>query len=192
MKAVFMNYQMVHFSEIGSLRTSLQFLSFSEAYLYSAAYLCSALAASPLESTYSRGTVVLSLSFHGIELFLKAAILEKSPDEQFGGKAGHELESLAKRYATLYPGKKFTFEVPFRTEEIDFFEPDPPIIEKSKAFISAHKKANPDDQLNRYPRDTKGNPWNGIYAFEPNTFLSVIDKTKQDVARLKELIFNVV
>jgi len=59
----------------------MQFLAFSEAYLYSAANLCSILAASPSESTYPKGAVVLSLTFHGIELFLKAAILEKASDE---------------------------------------------------------------------------------------------------------------
>ncbi|MBA3018613.1 MAG: hypothetical protein KJ550_02260 [Proteobacteria bacterium] len=185
-----MNYQMVHFSEIGSLRASLQFFAFSEAYLYSAAHLCSALAASPSESTYPRGAVVLSLSFHGIELFLKAAILEKVPDEQFGGKSGHDLELLGKRYANLYPCKMFTFEIPFRTEEIDLVEPDPRVVEELKTFISEHKRATPTDQLNRYPIDTEGKPWNGIYSFEANSFLSVIVKAQQDVARLKELIFK--
>jgi len=185
-----MTYRMVHFSEIGSLRASLQFLAFSEAYLYSAANLCSALAASPSESTYPRGAVVLSLSFHSIELFLKAAILEKVPDEQFAGKAGHDLESLCKRYTNLFPGKKFEFEIPFRTEEVDLVEPDPRVVDELKTFMAEHKKATPPDQLNRYPRDTEGNPWNGIYAFEPNTFLPVISKVQQDVVRLKELIFN--
>jgi hypothetical protein len=185
-----MGYRMVHFSEIGPLRTSLQFFAFSEAYLYSAANLCSILVSSPSESTYPRGAVVLSLSFHGIELFLKAAIREKAPDEKFGGKAGHDLESLGKRYANLYPGKKFEFEIPFRTEDVDLVEPDPRVVDELKTFIAEHKKATPPDQLNRYPRDTEGNPWNGIYSFEPNTFLPVITKAQHDVARLKQLIFN--
>ena len=63
-----MNKQMVHSSEIESFRASLQFLVFSEA-LTSAARLCAVLAASPAESTYPRGAVVLFLAFHGIELF---------------------------------------------------------------------------------------------------------------------------
>jgi len=100
------------------------------------------------------------------------------------------LETLVKRYTNLYPGKKFSFEIPFRTEEVELVEPDPRVVEELKTFIAEHKKATPPDQLNRYPRDTEGNPWNGIYAFEPNTFLSVITKTQQDVTRLKELIFN--
>lgn len=185
-----MEYRMVHFSEIESLSASMQFISFSEAYLYSAANLCSTLASSPTESTYSRGAVVLSLTFHGIELFFKSAILEKTPDEKFGGKAGHDLEMLGKRYANLYPGKKFKFEIPFGTEETELVEPDPRVIDELKKFIAEHKKATPPDQIGRYPRDTEGNPWNGIYAFEPSTFLDVIKKTRQDIAQLKKLIFN--
>ena len=185
-----MTYQMVHFLEIGSLHTSMQFLSFSEAYLYSAAHLCSVLVASPSESTYPRGAVVLSLTFHGIELFLKAAILEKVSDEQFKGNSGHDLEQLSKRYTNLYPGKKLAFEIPFRTEEADLVDPDPRVVEELKTFITEHKNATPADQINRYPCDTEGRTWNGIYAFEPTTFSSVITKVQQDVTRLKELIFN--
>jgi hypothetical protein len=181
---------MVHFSEIESLRISLQFLAFSEAYLYSAACLCDVLTASPEESSYPRGAVVLSLSFHGVELFLKAAILEKVPKEQFCRKTGHDLESLGKRYAKLYPGKKFAFEVPFGTEETKLVNPDPCVIEKIEQFMSKHKRANSADQLNRYPRNIEGEPWDGIYAFEPNSFATAIAKTQKDVARLKELIFN--
>lgn len=185
-----MNYRMVHFSEIESLRASLQFLAFSEAYLYSAIRLCTVLAASPAESSYPRGAVVLSLSFHGIELFLKAAILEKVPDEQFGGKVGHDLELLYKRYTNLYPGKKFAFEIPFGTEETELVTPDPSVMEELNLFIAEYKRATPADQLNRYPRDIEGKPWVGIYAFEPNMFTIVIEKAQQDVARLKELIFH--
>jgi hypothetical protein len=185
-----MGYRMVHFSEIGSLRASLQFLAFSEAYLYSASNLCSTLAASPSESTYPRGAVVLSLLYHGIELFLKAAILEKMPEEQFGGKGGHDLESVGKIYTNLYPGKKFEFEIPFRTEEVDLVEPDPRVVEGLKTIMAEYKKATPPDQLNRYPIDKEGNPWNGIYTFEPNTFLAEITKVQQEVVRLKGMIFN--
>jgi hypothetical protein len=117
-----------------------------------------------------RGAVVLSFSFYGIELFLKAAILEKVPDEQFAGKAGHDLESIGKRYTNLYPGKKFEFEIPFRTEEVDIVEAYPCVVDELKTFLAEYKKATPPDQLNRYPKDTEGNSWNGIYAFEPNTF----------------------
>jgi len=185
-----MSWQMVHFSEIAAFRASLQFLAFSEAYLYSAAHLCAALAASPRESTYPRGAVVLSLSFHGIELFLKAAILEKVPDEQFRRKSGHDLEALSRRYTELYPGKKFAFEIPFGYEETVLVDPDPRVVEELKLLIAKHKRATPADQLHRYPRNIEGKPWIGANSFEPNSFAHVISKAQQDVKRLKELIFH--
>jgi len=185
-----MIWKMVHFSEIESLRASLQFLAFSEAYLESAGRLCGVLAASPAESNYPRGAVVLSLTFHGIELFMKAAILEKAPNEQFSGNVGHDLDHLGKRYANLYPGKKHAFDIPFRDEEIVLVNPDPRIIEELKLRIAEHKRATPADQLHRYPRDIDGNPWEGFYSFEASSFTTTIAKVQQDIARLKGLIFN--
>jgi len=185
-----MTWNMVHFSEIESLSVSLQFLAFSEAYLESAGRLCGTLAASPAESTYPKGAVVLSLTFHGIELFLKAAILEDVPNEQFCGNAGHDVEHLHKRYANLYPGKKYAFELPFRDEEVVLVNPGPRILEELKLQIAEHKRATPVDQLHRYPRDIEGNPWQGGFSFEASSFVGVIEKVQEDIARLKELIFN--
>ena len=71
-------------------------------------------------------------------ILYKAAILEKVPTEQFGGKAGHDLEELGKRYANLYPGKKFLFEIPFRTEEMDLVNPHPIVVDELKRFIAEH------------------------------------------------------
>jgi hypothetical protein len=181
---------MVHFSEIESLSASLQFLAFSEAYLESAGQLCGALAASPSESTYPKSAVVLSLTFHGIELFLKAAILEEVPTEQFGGNAGHDLEHLHKRYTNLYPGKSYAFEPPFRDEEFVLVNPDPRILKELRLQIAKHKRAMPTDQLCRYPRNIEGSPWEGIFSFEASSFAGVITKVQEDISRLKELIFN--
>lgn len=186
-----MNYKMVHFSEIESLRPSLQFLDFSEAYLHAAAGLCIVLAEFPSELSYPRGAVVLSLTFHGIELFFKAAILEKAPTHQFGGKAGHDLELLGKKYEKLYPGTQFTFDIPFRTEEIDLADTDPSVIEELKIKkIAEHKRTTPTDQLYRYPRGTGGKQWSDIYAFEPKLFTADMARVRRDVNRLKELIFH--
>lgn len=180
---------MDHFSEIGSLRPSLQFLAFSDAYLESAGRLCDFLDAHPAQSNYPKGAVVLSLAFHGIELFLKAAILERVPNEQFGGTKGHDLEHLGKRYMNIYSAKKYAFDIPFRYEEILLVDPDPRIVEELKLEIAELKRANPPDQLNRYPHDIKGNTWQGCYSFEASSFAITIAKMQQDIARLQTLIF---
>jgi hypothetical protein len=150
--------------------------------------VASALAISPAESNYPKGAVISP--FHGIELFLKAAILEKAPNEQFSGNVGHDLEHLGKRYANLYPGKKHAFEIPFRNEEVELVDPDPRIVEELKLLMAKHKRANPADQLHCYPRNIEGNPWEGFHAFEASSFAIVIAKVLQDIARLKEFIFH--
>jgi hypothetical protein len=132
----------------------------------------------------------LSLAFHGIELFLKAAILEKFPNEQFRSQAGHDLDHLHKRYVNLYPGKKYAFDIPFRAEEKHIVNLDPRIVEELKVLILKHERANPIDQLHRYPRNIKGKPWEGIYVFEANSFATVLTKAQQDIARLEKLIFH--
>lgn len=121
---------------------------------------------------------------------MKAAILEKCPSEQFNGHAGHDLDRLDKTYVNLYHGKKYAFDNPFRAEEIHIVNLNPRIVEERKDLILKHERANPIDQLNRYPRNTKGKPWEGIYAFEVNSFASVLTKAQQDIARLKKLIFH--
>lgn len=185
-----MTWHMVHFSELESLRASLQFLAFSEAYLEAAKQLCGALAACPADSSFPKGAVVMSVTLHGIELFLKAAILEKAPTEQFSGNVGHDLERLHKRYANLYPGKKYAFEAPFRTEELVLGDPDPHIIEDLKRRLAEHKRATPADQLHRYPRDSAGNLWEGFYSFEASSFAGEIGQVQKDILRLKDIIFS--
>jgi hypothetical protein len=182
-----MIWNMVHFSELEPLGASKQLLAYSEAYLESAGHLCGILAATPAESNYPRSAVVLSLTFHGIELFLKAAILEKAPNEQF---SDHNLDHLGKRYEKLYPAKKHTFDILFRDEEIVLDDPDPLVIKEFERQIAELKRATPTDQLHRYPQDIKGDSWKGLYSFEASSFAGDISKVQQRVARLKELIFN--
>lgn len=185
-----MNWNMSHNSEVAHLSASLQFLAFSDAYLASAAHLCSFLAKTPSESSYPRGAAVLSLTFHGIELFLKAAILKKDPTERFRGKDGHNLHHLSRSYADLYPENNFSFDVPFRADEIDFGSLDPGIAEELKAFITKHECDTPVNQVYRYPIDINGNPWKTTFAFEASAFSVVISKAQLDIARLKKSIWN--
>lgn len=184
------NFHPLYLSEIAPLPASSQFFVFSEAYLYSAKRLCDILAASPGESSFPRGAVVMSLAFHGIELFFKAAILHKYPTEKFKGCLGHDLECLKKRYANLYPKKEFYFKNPFLDEEIDLSNFDPFVAEQYMLYLDDLKQATPKDQLYRYPKDKEGNPWKGVYAFEPISFSDEISMAQQNIARLKELIVH--
>ena len=184
-----MDYRMVGSSEVESLSSSEQFLAYSEAYLNSAAHLCAVLVESPRELSYPRGAVVMYLLYHGIELFLKAAILKRVKNGIYLSKAGHNLEKLYEKYMNLYPGKEYEFEIPFGYEEMEHGIQDPSDALKLKNAIKKNKRNNPANQQYRYPKDTKGKKWSGIYAFEPILFTNTIKRTNKNVGSLKKLIF---
>ena len=128
-----------------------QFFAFSAAYLDSARRLCVVLKRSTKKATYARGCVVLYLTFHAAELFLKAAILSKNPKE----KLNHNIEDYYKRFNSLYPNKRYRFELPFRTEYLGL---EPEIIKLVK------NQQPPPDQLHKYPTDRKGSEWEGAFG----------------------------
>jgi len=160
--------------ELSRKTIPVQFLSFAEAYLDSACRLCKILKRSTRKRTYPRSAVVLYLAFHSVELFLKAAILNKSPNDDLG----HDIKKLSNRYRNLYPGKKYNFEIPFGTEYLGFEPPDklptPP----------------PQDQTNRYPIDKKYKEWEGSFGFIPETFLITLEVLQRDFERIKRGIYG--
>ena len=169
--------QMLGSWQLNSMSVPQQFIAFADAYLDSAERLCKVLKISTRKATYERGAVVLYLTFHSVELFLKAAILAKSPNE----KLHHNIEHYSKRYRNLYPGKKYILDIPFQTEYLGF---DPPEIKKLK-------KSEPSpEQINRYPIDKNGKEWNGVFTFDSVSFLRVIYRLKSDFTRLKDVIFG--
>jgi HEPN domain-containing protein len=148
-----------------------QFAAYAFAYIDSAERLCRTLARSHRSATYERGTVVLFLAQHAIELFLKGAILRKSPVE----KPTHNLEALYARYRKLYPAKWFDFSLAFTTNYAGM----------SKSEIAASRKTQPPiDQLFRYPREKSGVPWPGLYAFEANSFNIELQQIRAAFERL--------
>ena len=180
-----MSWHMVHFSDLQRLTTPAQFFAFSEAYLESAESLCGNLCAKDAGMTYAHGAVILSLTFHSCELFLKAAILQKVPTEQFSGNTGHNLEHLSKRYANLFPGKAWALDLPFRRHPADLDGLDPRIAEELKTFVREREKAVPEDQLHRYPTNIQGQPWDVLLGFEPNSFRLESARIKCEFKRLK-------
>ena len=151
------------------------FFSFSEAYIDSARRLCVVLKRSTRKASYQRGCVVLYLTFHASELFLKGAILAKSPNE----KLNHDLQGYYKRYNKLYPQKEYRFEIPFGTEYLGF---EPELIEQLK------KQELPQDQLHKYPTDKSGKKWEGAFAFEPIELLKTIEKLRDDFNAIENMI----
>lgn len=182
-----MTWRKVAESDLASLSVPRQFLSFSDAYLDSASRLCTVLKRSTRKSNYARGCVVLFLTFHAIELFLKGAILERKPKERL---IDHDIQVLSNRYNKLYRGRKYEFHAPFISRDeahlSDFFSPED--IEGVKLYIRESEKKNPLDQRHRYPRSRVGEPWDGAVGFEPESCLVDIKKLKANIARRTSLI----
>ena len=183
-----MTRRMVVESDLASVSIPRRFLSRSDAYLDSASRLCTVLKRSPRKINYDRGSVVLYLMFHAIELFLKGAILARNSKEKL---ISHDIQVLSTRYKHLYQGKKYEFHAPFisrdKVDLSDLYSPED--IEEVNSFIKESERKNPSDQRYRYPENQDGQPWDGLVGFEPESCLVVIKKLKADIAQLANLIF---
>lgn len=157
---------------VRSLQPPEQFAAYALAYLDSAQRLCTTLAVSHKRATFERGAVVLYLTAHAVELFLKGAILRKAPTERFS----HDLEHLHNRYVALYPARRFWLtKEPFKTE---YFGMD-------KAEIAKAKQCQPAvDQLYRYPEDKSGKPWIALLGFEASSYAKELTVLRADFERL--------
>lgn len=163
-------------------------MAFSDAYMDSACRLCTVLALSNRKATYPRGSVVLYLAFHATELFLKGAILHKSPKENI--ISSHNVEALYKLYRKLYPKKKFEITLIFRSDEPDFSGLEPDLVKELKLEIQQLEKSNPNDQRYRYPQNKNGVPWHGVQGFEASSFLIELKRAKAEFLEISKLIFN--
>lgn len=148
------------------------FFAYADAYLDSAKRLCKVLARSNRKATFERGAVVLFLSAHAVELFLKGAISLKAPRERFG----HDLAALKVRYNKLYAAKRFHFRPPFGT--VQLLPPEWPVPPRNHPTES---------ERFRYPGNNDYVPWQGAYGFEAGSFLLVLHALERDFARLQSV-----
>ena len=146
-----MTWHMLHFSDLQRKSVPEQLFSFADANLQSASVLCARLCAEADQATYAHGAVIMSLTFHSVELFLKAAILRKDSKKKCNG---HDLDRLKNQYANLYPGTNYDFDILFSRQAPDTHDLDAHISkELAHAFRLSKEKAKevPEDQLHRYP-----------------------------------------
>ncbi|SHE64686.1 hypothetical protein SAMN02745117_00607 [Lampropedia hyalina DSM 16112] len=159
-------------SHLLSLSPSKQFEALALAYLESAQSLCDDLAEDPYGATFEKGAVVLYLSAHAVELFLKGRILRKAPNESFT----HDIQHIYSRYKTLFPAKRFAFtDMPFTTEY-------PGMTKKEIAEV---KREQPDpSELYRYAMNKAGDPWQAALGFEASSFSRSLATLHTDFRRI--------
>lgn len=174
---------MVVLSDIQNNPLPQQFLIYAEAYFEIAYGQCERLVQGSTQFNFAHGAAVMFLYRHGLELFLKSAILQKAPSERLND---HDLTRLNKRYKSLYPSKQHKLSLPWNLEEPDyeaFF--DPQVADDIRKRI----REMPDDQVYRYPANRESKPWNRREGIIPLSLLQDILATQREIARLKLILF---
>jgi hypothetical protein len=161
--------------EIEELCEPQQLFAFSRAYLKSSIVLCTRINHLRRMPLYPDATVVLFLARHAVELFLKGAILARSPNE----KLHHDLSRLKLTYDQLYSDSRFSWILPFTTE---FPGMTPAQIAKAKKYAPLI------EQVYRYPIDKAGVKWTGVFALEPLTFRKEMQAVERQLTSLMKRI----
>ncbi|MBN2704784.1 MAG: hypothetical protein JXR23_11305 [Pontiellaceae bacterium] len=167
--------------QISDLEHPKQCLELGLANLDASILLCGMMNSKSFPETFHHAKVIMSLAYHGVELFLKYGIGKKKdgncPD-------GHFLLVLKNEYIQLYPEPEFQFEVPFINKYIGFT--DEQVEEKIKQVKK--DKEPPYDQQLRYYRDKNGNQWSGVHGFKPNDYLDHLKELKQTLIGISKKI----
>jgi hypothetical protein len=153
----------------------------SAAHLESARVLCQRLIDNPSTQTWEMAMVCMSETRHAVELFLKGAILKADPAAQ---PSVHDLATLGAMYHKLHPAPDRKLTIPFTTQVV--VQGGGPV---DSAAVRKHDKANPIDQRLRYPANRDFEPWPGIHACDPETFLTIIERLEQQMASARQSIY---
>lgn len=171
---------MVTDAEIRGLTVAQKLFMYAQAYLVAARASCEKLAADPASSTWAGGSVVLMLSAHATELFLKGALLNRALPEEVWAH-GHDITALTEHYRKAFREVEFNWEVPFQVVIPNGFSAE------ELAVLEKLRDAAP-SILYRYPVQRNGEDWGGLYSFEPNSFLRVIEQLQSDFIRVQALL----
>ena len=171
-----MPWKLVTHSDVSRLDVPKRFFAYSHAYLDAATALCSQMITTPQLYTWPHGSVVLMLSAHSVELFLKGALFRHHTSQEL---EHHQIEELAEKFFQLFKGEEFKWDIPFKTSYAGFTE----------AEIENLKKRTPSPSiLYRYPLGRGGNEWQGAYGFEAHSFVSVLENLRATYVRIEPLV----
>ncbi len=155
-----MNYKMVVDSDLLNLSIPERYFAYAEAYGNAARALTRQMISNSEQSNWPNAAVVLMLSVHAVELFLKGAIFSKDAEEKVNH---HDIDELAKLYSKEFPDEKCAFNMPFKTEYLGMSEAE---IEAIKQQL----KSPASSILYRYPTASGKEEWKGVYGLSQTLF----------------------
>lgn len=155
-------------SQIRALSMPKRFVAYAHAYRDSAEQMCQRMLSDESAKTWPNAAVVLMLSAHAVELFLKGAILSRDATADI---EHHRISDLVVTYASLFPEAAPSWEAPMQTRYVGF-APDE---------IVALRKSTPVPRiLYRYPAGKGGSEWSGIFGFGPCSFSQLLHGMLRD------------
>lgn len=146
-------------SDLLELRVPERYFAYAESYGGGAQSITEKMLDVESESNWPNAAVVLMLSAHSVELFLKGAIFKNDALAKVGH---HNIEELYEIYCSIYTTDEFNFDMPLKTEYLGM----------SEAKIMALKKSKPPTPsvLYRYPTASGNKEWEGAFGFEASYF----------------------
>jgi hypothetical protein len=162
--------------KIADLPEHKRYVLYAQAYLDASRTLTLRMREVPEEHNWPNASVALMLAAHATELFLKGAILSRDPASVH---KAHRLDQLAAAYFKTFPEPEFYFDMPFQGEYPGFTEEEIFELKKDEPVPSI---------LFRYPTPSTGREWNGIQAFEAQSFLEGLVGIREAFLRIGERI----
>lgn len=138
--------------------------------------LCQGMRDGALPATFHHAKVVMSLAYHGVELFLKYGIRRQNEDPS---RFGHDLRKLRDRYQQLYPAPSRNFEIPFIPVYLGFTEDE---------LKQRLREEEPLDQHLRYHLDRGGKPWPGVHGVDPEQYTSELNALQSQLEMISQEI----
>ena len=134
---------MITASELSDVPVPERLFAYADAYRNASSVVCSRIASDPESHGWPDAAVVLMLAAHAVELFLKAALLKRFPDEDVWTH-GHRLDDLSDTYRARFEEPIFDWDIPFQQGKY----PD----EMTEEEVVALRKKRPEPSiLYRYP-----------------------------------------
>jgi hypothetical protein len=169
--------------QFGQLPIHERLRQMAHGYIASSRSLTVELGENPERLDWPRASAACFCFHHSIELFLKACILFKCPNENIGY---HSLPKLTDRYYELFPFDKFfAFQAPWIDSPRE-------IAHSLGGDIDIEDFEEKNDQVFRYLSDKEGRSPKARHGFAPGVWLSMMEHFEETMRRVWDNILETI